>query len=124
MILKVLVGFLFGFILGVGGTIFLVATGTGNYLIASNPRVQELEAKIREVERERTFATRRLEEVAGLTEKMASRFEELQRRFESLELPRAGGAPTSLPPERTPPGTAAGPGRSPGAEPAPPAPKD
>ena len=97
MILKVLVGFLIGFILGVGGTVFMVATGTGNYLIAANPRVQELEAKIREVEGERAFVTRRLEEVAKLTERMATRFEELQRRFESIEGVRAGGAGTTAP---------------------------
>jgi hypothetical protein len=90
MILKVLVGFLLGFILGVAGTVFLVASGAGNYLIATNPRVQELEAKVRDAESQRAFVTRRLEEVANLTERMATRFEELQGRFEALERVRPG----------------------------------
>lgn len=89
MILKVLVGFLLGFILGVAGTAFLVTSGAGNYLIAANPRVQELESKIRELEDQRTFMTRRLEDVARVTERVATRFEQLQDRFEAMEHGRA-----------------------------------
>lgn len=92
MILKVLVGFLIGFILGVAGTVFLVTSGAGNYLIAANPRVQELESKIREAEDQRAFVTRRLEEVSQLTERMATRFEQLQDRFVALEHGRSGGS--------------------------------
>src|SRR6266850_3540435 len=99
MILKVLFGFLLGFILGAIGTGFLVTSGAGNYLIEANPRVQELEAKIREADDQRAFVTRRLEEVAHVTEKMAARFEELQDRFQTLERARpeavaTAGAPT------------------------------
>jgi hypothetical protein len=98
MILKVLFGFLLGFVLGAIGTGFLVTSGAGNYLIEANPRVQELEAKIREADDQRAFVTRRLEEVAHVTEKMASRFEELQDRFDSLQRGRpepvaSAGAP-------------------------------
>ena len=85
MVRKVLFGFLVGFILGAIGTGFLVTSGAGNYLIAANPRVQELESKIREAEDQRAFVTRRLEEVARLSEKMATRFEELSDRFVLLE---------------------------------------
>jgi hypothetical protein len=84
MILKVLVGFLLGFILGVAGAVFMVTSGAGNYIIAANPRVQELEAKIRELEDQRTFMARRLEDVAGRSEQMARRFEELVARFEAV----------------------------------------
>jgi len=85
VILKTLVGFLLGFILGVGGTVFMVTSGAGNYIVAANPRVQELEEKIREVVGEREFATRRLEDVARLTERMATRFEDLERRFSEIQ---------------------------------------
>jgi hypothetical protein len=100
MILRVLVGFLLGFILGVAGTVFMVTTGMGNYLIATNPRVQELESKIRELEDQRTFMVRRLEDVAKVTEKMATRFEELQDRFATLE--RGRPAEPSTPPASEP----------------------
>ena len=84
MILKVLVGFLLGFILGVAGAVFMVTSGAGNYIIAANPRVQELESKIRELEDQRAFMQRRLEDVAGRSEQMAKRFEELVARFEAV----------------------------------------
>jgi len=94
MILKVLVGFLLGFILGVAGTVFMVTSGAGNYIIAANPRVQELEGKIRELEDQRTFMARRLEDVAGRSEQMAHRFEELVGRFEAVTRSQTTGANT------------------------------
>jgi hypothetical protein len=75
---------LLGFIIGVAGAVFMVTSGAGNYIIAANPRVQELEGKIRELEDQRTFMGRRLEDVAGRNEQMAKRFEELVGRFEAL----------------------------------------
>jgi hypothetical protein len=92
MILKVLVGFLLGLIVGVTGAVFMVTSGAGNYIIAANPRVQELEGKIRELEDQRTFMGRRLEDVAGRSEQMARRFEELVTRFEALGRSQAGSA--------------------------------
>ena len=92
MILKVMVGFLLGFILGVAGAVFMVTSGAGNYIIAANPRVQELEGKIRELEDQRTFMARRLEDVAGRSEQMARRFEELVGRFEAVTRLQAGDA--------------------------------
>ncbi len=104
MVLKVLFGFLLGFILGAIGTGFLVTSGAGNYLIAANPRVQELESKIREAEDQRAFVTRRLEDVARVTERMASRFEELQDRFEALERARPNAAVSAGPTAAATPG--------------------
>lgn len=104
MILKVLVGFLLGFILGVAGAVFMVTSGAGNYIIAANPRVQELESKIRELEDQRSFMARRLEDVAGRSEQMARRFEELVTRFEAVT--RAGTAKDAPAPEQTPAGAA------------------
>jgi hypothetical protein len=93
MILKVLVGFLLGFILGVAGAVFMVTSGAGNYIIAANPRVQELESKIRELEDQRSFMARRLEDVAGRSEQMARRFEELVTRFEAVTRSQVAGQP-------------------------------
>lgn len=104
MILKVLVGFLLGFILGVAGAVFMVTSGAGNYIIAANPRVQELESKIRELEDQRSFMARRLEDVAGRSEQMARRFEELVTRFEAVT--RAGQGKDAPAPEHTPAGAA------------------
>ena len=104
MILKVLVGFLLGFILGVAGAVFMVTSGAGNYIIAANPRVQELESKIRELEDQRSFMARRLEDVAGRSEQMARRFEELVTRFEAVT--RAGQAQDAPTPQHTPAGAA------------------
>jgi cell division protein FtsB len=93
MILKISFAFLLGFILGAIGVGFLVTSGAGNYLIApviaANPRVQELEGKIREVEDQRAALGRQLDKLADRLDQIGSRFEDLQRRFESLQ--RASG---------------------------------
>ena len=107
MILRVLVGFLLGFILGVAGTVFLVTSGAGNYVIAANPRVQEMESKIRELEDQRSFMTRRLEEVADVTERMATRFEQLSDRYFAIEAARLGLPPPPATAEASPAAPAA-----------------
>lgn len=94
MILKIAFAFLLGFILGVVGFGFLVTSGAGNVLmapvIAANPRVQELEGKIREVEEQRASLGRQLDKLADRLEQIGTHFEDLQRRFEVLQ--RSGGA--------------------------------
>ena len=74
------------------GAVFMVTSGAGNYIIAANPRVQELEGKIRELEDQRTFMQRRLEDVATRSEQMARRFEELVGRFEAVTRAQVGVA--------------------------------
>jgi TolA-binding protein len=99
MILKIAFAFLLGFILGAVGVGFLVTSGAGNYLmapvIAANPRVQELEGKIREVEDQRAALGRQLDKLADRLDQIGSRFEDLQRRFESLQ--RSGTAAPATP---------------------------
>jgi hypothetical protein len=100
MILKILFAFLLGFIIGAAGAGFLVTSPAGNYLIApviaANPRVQELETKIREADEQRLNVSRQLDRVTDRLEQMGQRFEDLQRRLESMQ--RAGaGAPASEP---------------------------
>jgi len=109
MILKVLFAFLLGFILGALGIGFLVTSGAGNYLIApviaANPRVQELESKIRDVEDQRASLGRQLDKLSDRLEQIGNRFEDLQRRLEALQRvaagtpqPPPGGAPATAPP--------------------------
>ncbi len=94
MILKILFAFLLGFIVGAVGAGFLVTSPAGNYLIApviaANPRVQELETKVREAEEQRSTVSRQLERVTDRMEQMAQRFEDLQRRFEAMQRPATG----------------------------------
>jgi uncharacterized coiled-coil protein SlyX len=111
MILKILFAFLLGFVLGAVGAGFLVTSPAGNALIApviaANPRVQDLERKIREAEEQRASVTRQLNEVTDRMEQMGHHFEELQRRFEAMQ--RSGtDRPTATLPPAEPPAPAAG----------------
>ena len=94
MILKILFAFLLGFVLGAVGAGFLVTSPAGNYLIApviaANPRVQELEAKVRAADDQRASVSRQLDRMTDRLEQMGQRFEDLQRRFESMQRPIAG----------------------------------
>jgi len=101
MILRIAFAFLLGFILGALGVGFLVTSGAGNVLIApviaANPRVQELETKIRQVEDQRAALGRQLDKLADRLDQIGARFEDLQRRFEILQhgpaaAPGAGAA--------------------------------
>jgi hypothetical protein len=89
MVLKIAFAFLLGFILGVVGIGFLVTSGAGNVLmapvIAANPRVQELEAEIRQVEEQRASLGRQLDKLADRLDQVATHFEGLERRFETLQ---------------------------------------
>ena len=100
MILKVLFAFLLGFIIGAIGVGFLVTSGAANYVIApviaANPRVQELETKVREAEEQRASVARQLERVTDTLDLMGKRFEDLQHRFESLQ--RGAGGSGAAPP--------------------------
>ncbi len=94
MILRILFAFLLGFLVGAIGAGFLVTSPAGNYLIApviaANPRVQDLEAKVRAADEQRTAVARQLERVTDRMEQIGQRFEDLQRRFEAMQHPVAG----------------------------------
>jgi len=95
MILRILFAFLLGFLVGAIGAGFLVTSPAGNYLIApvitANPRVQDLEAKVRAADEQRIAVARQLEKVTDRMEQMGQRFEDLQRRFEAMQRPAAAG---------------------------------
>ncbi len=101
MVLKVLFAFLLGFIIGAIGVGFLVTSGAANYVIApviaANPRVQELESKVREAEEQRTSVARQLERVTDTLDLMGKRFEDLQHRFEGLQRNPGGGSGAAAP---------------------------
>ncbi len=99
MILRILFAFLLGFLVGAIGAGFLVTSPAGNYLIApviaANPRVQDLEAKVRAADEQRTAVARQLERVTDRMEQIGQRFEDLQRRFEAMQHPVAGAEHTA-----------------------------
>ena len=99
MILRILFAFLLGFLVGAIGAGFLVTSPAGNYLIApviaANPRVQDLEAKVRAADEQRTAVARQLERVTDRMEEIGQRFEDLQRRFEAMQHPVAGAEHTA-----------------------------
>ena len=101
MILRILFAFLLGFVVGAIGAGFLVTSPAGNYLIApviaANPRVQELETKVRAAEEQRTSVSRQLDRVTDRLEQMGQRFEDLQRRLEALQRGAVAGAPPAPP---------------------------
>lgn len=108
MILKILFAFLLGFIVGAVGAGFLVTSPAGNYLIApviaANPRVQDLESKVRAADDQRASVSRQLERVTDRLEQMGQRFEDLQRRFETMQrsqaVPPAAAEPVPAEPPR------------------------
>jgi len=105
MILRILFAFLLGFILGAVGAGLLVTSPAGNYLIApviaANPRVQELETKVRAADDQRVSVSRQLDRVTDRLEQMSQRFEELQRRFETMQ--HTGGERSAPPAADAPP---------------------
>jgi hypothetical protein len=112
MILRILFAFLLGFLVGAIGAGFLVTSPAGNYLIApviaANPRVQDLEAKVRAADDQRSAVARQLDKVTDRLEQMGQRFEELQRRFETMQRPAVAGehaAPPSTAEAGAPAGT-------------------
>ena len=111
MILRILFAFLLGFLVGAIGAGFLVTSPAGNYLIApviaANPRVQDLEAKVRSADEQRSTVARQLDKVTDRLEQMGQRFEELQRRLEAMQRPAAAGE-RSAPPATAESGAAPG----------------
>ena len=88
--MKFLIGLLLGILVGTAGTAaFLITAGGGDYLVVSSPRVRELEATLRQAERERDGLTKRVDEFASHMAKLESRFISLGARFEGL----TGSAP-------------------------------
>lgn len=84
MILRFLFGLLLGMIIGGAATAFFLSSGGGDYLIATSPRMRQLEEDLRKSDQEREYMVKRLEDFAALMEKMEVKFVELEKRFETV----------------------------------------
>ncbi len=106
--MRFLLGLSFGIIIGAGGIIALLVSGSGDFFLASSPRMQALESELKQVKQEREFTVgqlrEKLEEVAAKDQRMADSFERLKKRFERIEAlaaqakRRSKAAPTPRPP--------------------------
>jgi len=93
---RFLFALLLGFVLGVGGTMYLIHSGAGDFVIKRTEAVQDLERRLREVELQRDQLGRQLDDVIARSGRMEAGFTELERRFRDLqkELDAApGGSP-------------------------------
>jgi gas vesicle protein len=84
MILRFLFGFLLGTIIGSAATAFFLSSGGGDYLIATSPRVRQLEEDLRKSSQEEQYLAKRFEDFATLMEKLEARFVDLEKRFEHV----------------------------------------
>ena len=60
VVIRFLFALLLGFLLGAGTTIWLVQSGTGDFMIKRTEVVQDLERKVRDLEQQRDSLTRTL----------------------------------------------------------------
>jgi len=82
---KFIMGLLLGLILGIGGTAaFLISAQGGDYLVATSPRVRELESSLKQADQERQWLRGQLRESNDVLTKLESRFIALATRFEDL----------------------------------------
>src|SRR5205809_457112 len=94
-VFRFLFALLLGFVLGVGGTMYLIHSGAGDFVIKRTEAVQDLEKRLREVELQRDQLGRQLDDVVARAGRMESGFTELERRFGDLQKEldaRGGGA--------------------------------
>jgi hypothetical protein len=113
VIIRFLFALLVGFLAGAGTTLWLVQSGTGDFMIRKTEVVQDLERRVREVEQQRDAVGRQLEDALARFNRMESAFTGLEGRFRDLLTaheaarlrdgepraaePRAGTEPTPAP---------------------------
>ena len=88
-VIRFLFALLLGFILGAAGTLYLVHSGAGDFMIRRTEVVQDLERRLRGVELERDQLGRNLEDVNARASRMEAAFSDLERRFRELGAARA-----------------------------------
>src|SRR5262245_6557582 len=84
-VFRFLFALLLGFVLGVGGTMYLIQSGAGDFVIKRTEAVQDLEKRLREVELQRDQLGRQLDDVVARSSRMETSFSELERRFHDLQ---------------------------------------
>jgi hypothetical protein len=97
---KFVMGLLLGLILGIGGTAaFLISAQGGDYLVATSPRVRDLESSLRQADQEREWLRGQLRDANDVLTKLESRFVALATRFDDLGSHAAAllGAPEASP---------------------------
>ena len=101
---RIFIGLLLGFILGVGGTIQYLSSGHGNLQLMTTPQVHQLEAQVKQGNEQIEQLTKKLEAAANAMEETAAKFSALEHRVEALRPP--SDPSTTKPPAEEPPSTA------------------
>ena len=95
-VVRFLFALLLGLLLGAGGTLYLMHSGAGDFVIRRTEVVQDLERRLHDVEQQRDQLGRQLDDVIGRAGRMESSFGELERRFrelqQKLDAPHTGAA--------------------------------
>ncbi|MFN8545183.1 MAG: hypothetical protein U0807_13390 [Candidatus Binatia bacterium] len=83
-VMRFLFALLLGFVLGVGGAVYLLTSGTGDLLIRKTATVEDLERRLRDAEQQRDSLGRQLEDVLARATRMEQSFGDLERRFRDI----------------------------------------
>jgi hypothetical protein len=103
---RFVIGHLLGLLLGIAATsAFLITAGGGDYLISSSPHVRDLEATVKEADKDRQLMSKRLDQFTDMATRLESRFIALQARFDSLAK-QADKQPDAPPEQAAPPAAA------------------
>lgn len=81
---RILIGLLLGFIVGVGGTIQYLSSGHGNLQLMTSPQVHQLETQVKQGNEQIEQLTKKLEAAAKAMEETAAKFSALEQRVEAL----------------------------------------
>lgn len=84
VIIRFLFALLVGFLAGAGTTLWLVQSGTGDFMIRKTEVVQDLERRLREVEQQRDAVGRQLEDALARFNRLETAFTSLEGRFRDL----------------------------------------
>ena len=94
---RIFIGLLLGFILGVAGAIHVLSSGRGNLQIMTSPQVHQLEEQVKQSNQQIEQLTKKLESAAGAMEKTAARFTTLEHNCETMRPTSPAEAPQSSP---------------------------
>jgi outer membrane murein-binding lipoprotein Lpp len=94
-VVRIFIGLLIGFMIGVGGTIHYLSSGKGNVQLMTSPQVHQLEEQIKQGNAQVDQLTKKLEAAAEAMERTAAKFTALEHRIEALRPSSAAEAPPS-----------------------------
>jgi hypothetical protein len=108
-VVRIFIGLLIGFIVGVWGTIHYLSSGQGNLQLMTSPQVLQLEAQVKQSNQQIEQLTKKLETAADAMEKTAAKFSDMERQVETPHPSSAtegSHSPTSPDATVTPPSSA------------------